>query len=111
MRVLPINNNYIQYKTSYAVQQKRTAVPVSAPTFKALFGKPNSQDLFDYGVQALDGTSLFVVTKDKENVELSLQRHMDKIDIPVMKTYILNITKDLDKSWYEVTPNNELYDQ
>lgn len=100
MKVLPINNNYMQYK-SVAVQQKRTAQAVSAPSFKALWGKPDSQELFDYGIQALDGTSLFIVTKDKESAELSLQRHKDKIDIPVMKTYILNITKDLDKKWYE----------
>lgn len=100
MRVLPINNNYMQYK-SVAVQQKRTAQAVSAPSFKALWGKPDSQELFDYGIQALDGTSLFIVTKDKERTELSLQRHKDKIDIPVMKTYILNITKELDKNWYD----------
>lgn len=101
MRVLPINNNYMQYKTSNAVHQKRTAQAVSAPTFKALFGKPSSQDLFDYGVQALDDTSMLIVTKDREKAEFSLGSYKDKIDIPVMKTYILDITKDLDKAWYE----------
>ena len=88
MRVLPISNNYMQYK-SVAVQQKLTAQAVSAPSFKALWGEPDSQELFDYGIQALDGTSLFVVTKDKENAEMSLQRYKDKIDIPVMKGMIL----------------------
>lgn len=94
MRVQSINS-YHNYQYNYSNKM------VSAPTFKGLFDTYDSKaiEYFNYGLQALDENSLLIATPDREKAFFNLNLYKDKIDIPILKTYILDVTKDLDKDW------------
>ena len=94
MRVQSINS-YHNYQYNYSNKM------INAPTFKGLFDTYDSKaiEYFNYGLQALDENSLLIATPDRKKALFNLNLYKDKIDIPILKTYILDVTKDLDKDW------------
>ena len=57
-------------------------------------------------MQALDENSLLIATSNREQAFFFLKQNKDKIDIPILKTYILDVTKDLDKDWGKSSSNS-----
>ncbi|MBE7710839.1 MAG: AAA family ATPase [Cyanobacteria bacterium SIG31] len=94
MRVQSINS-YYNYNMNKPVRT------VSVPAFKGIFDSYDSKaiEYFDYGLQALDENSLLIATPNREKTFFNLKQYKDKIDVPILKTYILDVTKDLDKDW------------
>ncbi len=66
-----------------------------APTFKGLFSSstPNLSQRFQYGLEAIDEQSIFVVTSDEQRSNKQLEMSSDKISIPIMKKYTLLVKK------------------
>lgn len=90
MRVTSINSGTV-----------RNIAPVKQPAFKGMFGEPNLSEKFKYGLEALDGNSILVVTSNPEISDTLLEQFSDKINIPVLKKYTLKVEeKDLKKKKY-----------
>ncbi len=85
MKVQPVNINST-YKYNSVNRSK-----VCKTGFRGLFSK-NEPDLsrrFHYGLEALDGQTILVVTSDENSSNMMLELFADRIDIPVMKKYTL----------------------
>lgn len=97
MKVSYIDNRY----NNSALLLSRKSSVVKSPSFTGLFDSPTSEafKLVQYGIEALDETSLFIATPNKEATNFALNRFGGKIDIPILKTYILEVTKELDADW------------
>lgn len=98
MKVQSINSPYFNKKI-YNINNTRKIS--TQPSFKGLFDNYDSKaiEYFNYGLQALDENSLLIATPNRKEAFFNLQQNKDKIDIPILKTYILDITKELDKDW------------
>ena len=109
MNVQPINYNikFIRRKplTSTTIEKSRSTV------FKGLFDSttPDLSQKFQYGLEALDEQSVFVVTSNEASSNMMLEIHADKIDIPVMKKYTLFIKKGDLKNMDELDSNFAIY--
>lgn len=103
MRVIA-TNNYIIPSTSY---QEKQAKKITNPGFTGIFSnKPNAFECVKYGIEALDESSLFIATTNRENSNFNLNQYKDKIDIPVIKTYTLDVTKENNPDWAYKGTNN-----
>ena len=70
----------------------------------------DAKELFKYGVEALDNNTLFIVTNNRENSFFTLNRYKEKIDIPIFKTYILEVNEENSKVWHkEIDANFAIY--
>lgn len=103
MKIQNINSYY-----NYNVIINKNNKTVTKPSFQGLFNSYETKavEYFNYGLQALDETSLLIATSDREKAFFNLKQNKDKIDIPILKTYILDVTKDLDKDWGKSTSNS-----
>lgn len=66
--------------------------------FYGLFGskKPDVTEKFRYGLEALDDKSMLIVTSDETVSNLMLNKVVENIDVPILKTYTLKVgEKDL----------------
>lgn len=122
MKVHTINN--IFYYNQFANVQNKN---VSSPNFRALtwpgrektgnkvslLGAENSnkplsftQQMLNYGFEALDENTLFITTTNKAKSDYALNQYKDKIGVPILKTYTLNVTPELNKDWSDEIDRN-----
>ncbi len=68
---------------------------VKFPVFKAFWkgSQSNISQKFQYGLEALDNQSIFVVTSNEESSNMMLELYSEKIPIPVMKKITLLVKK------------------
>lgn len=59
-----------------------------------LSSEPDLSTKFRYGLEALDGQSVMVVTSNEDSSDAMLEFYADKIDIPIMKKYTLQVKGD-----------------
>lgn len=107
MRVQAINNNIINInsrkytnttsptETIKTDKSVRDVVASQNIAFHGLFGntKPSLSERFQYGLEALDEQTLFIVTSNEKDSNRALKKFASKIGIPVTKTYTL-LVKD-----------------
>lgn len=105
MRVQAINNTIVninsrQIKNKVISQTGTIDKPVSdvvAAQNIAFHGlldsKPSLSERFKYGLEALDGNTLFIVTSNEQDSNRKLKEFSSKIDIPVTQIYTL-VVKD-----------------
>ena len=122
MKVQSINNKFY-YNIATNVQNKN----ISSPSFCALSwsgkektgnqvnwrgaedsNKPLSftQQMLNYGFEALDENTLFITTTNEAKSNYALNQYKDKIGVPILKTYTLNVIPELNKDWSEETDRN-----
>ncbi len=92
MKVSAVGINCGYYNKSRNIKQNRIPIINKADTvsFKGLFdSEPDLPARFKYGLEALDGQSVLVVTSNEKSSNMMLEFYADKIDIPVMKKYTL----------------------
>ncbi len=92
MRVGAVGINCGYYSKSRNIKQYRNNLINKTDTvsFRGLFSSgPDLSTRFAYGLEALDGQSVLVVTSNEESSNMMLELYADKIDIPVMKKYTL----------------------
>ena len=110
MKVQSINS-YYNYNYNYNYNHNRNVnnKTITQPSFQGFFNsnyETKAVEYFNYGLQALDENSLLIATSNREKAFFSLKQNKDKIDIPILKTYILDINKNLDKDWGKSTSNS-----
>lgn len=103
MRIQSINNYYSYNTNKINNINKKITVPTFNGIYDTFMGvntyDSKAIEYFNYGLQALDENSLLIATPNRERTFFNLKQAQDKIDIPILKTYILDVTKDLDKDW------------
>ena len=121
MKVHTINNNY--YNKATNVQNKN----ISSPNFRALTWpgrektgnqvnwrgaedsiKPLSftQQMLNYGFEALDENTLFITTTNEAKSNYALNQYKDKIGVPILRTYTLDVIPELNKDWSDEIDRN-----
>ena len=93
------------------------AAAVQNIAFHGLFrSAPDLSEKFKYGLQALDDTSILVVTSNEEYSNMMLERFSDSIDSPVIKKYTLLVEKKdlkdrdaLESNFAVFKKNNDFY--
>jgi hypothetical protein len=116
VKIYPINNNF---NITTNIQNKN----VSNASFRALswiggdqvnrLGAEKSneplsftQQMLNYGFEALDENTLFITTTNEAKSNYALNQYKDKIGVPILKTYTLDIIPELNKDWSEETDRN-----
>lgn len=80
------------YKKSRNIKQNKfnDIKKTETVSFKGFFNsEPDLSTRFKYGLEALDGQSILVVTSNEKSSDMMLELYADKIDIPVIKKYTL----------------------
>ncbi len=95
MRITPISAGMV-YRTPaqrQEVNSKNVRNCTEIPSFYGLWGdkKPTLSDKFRYGLEALDDNSMLIVTSDDKVSNFMLNKALENIDIPIIKTYTLKV--------------------
>ena len=59
-----------------------------------------ASELFKYGIDALDENTLFIATNNRENTNFVLKKYKENIEVPIFKTYILEVKEENSKTWH-----------
>lgn len=102
MRITPISAGRV-YRVPARRQEVnsksiRNSTEIPNIAFYGLFGckKPDVTEKFRYGLEALDDKSMLIVTSDETVSNLMLNKVVENIDVPILKTYTLKVgEKDL----------------
>ena len=73
----------------------RNSTEIPNIAFYGLFGskKPDVTEKFQYGLEALDDKSMLIVTSDDKVSNFMLNKAVENIDIPIIKTYTLKVSE------------------
>ncbi len=98
------NNTTSPARTIQTDKSARDVAAANNIAFHGLFGSPSLSEKFRYGMEALDGNSILVVTdiEKEEDINNKLKTFADRIDIPVLKKYTLVVKEN------ELKNNNNL---
>ncbi len=66
----------------------------------------DAKELFKYGIEAIDDNTLFIATNNRKDTNIILNRYKENIEIPIFKTYILEVNQGNSEIWHKELDTN-----